>query len=866
MRSSDRQAGWVRRGLGACLMIAWVGMGLTGWVGCGQPDGPGSGGAPLAGGPAGGPGGPGAGQATPAGQPTTSAGGAAAAGVPQVPAREVLDKMVAAYQNAPSYEDRGYLGIRYQLGEQSDQPRGVNLDYSVAFVRPNKIRVQAYDGLIVSDGQELWGLAASVRDQVLRVDAPPEITLESLYPSHLVANAMIGEPTRAFSWLPVQLILLMADDPLKTLLHQSEEPEMIEPGMIGEHACYRVRIQRPDGVGGFWIDQENYILRRFEFPAEGLRTFVAEQERVPRSQIQNLLLMAEMAEAKFDGEIDPQTFEFEAPPQLTVVDEFMPGDIAWLGRKVPEFSFTGLDGEAITRESLSGKIAVLDFWATWCSPCRATLPDIEEVYQQYRDSEKVAFLAVSVDKPDVADQQLREMFQEIGVTIPIARYSDETAFEVLGVQAYPTQLILNAEGVVEHRQSHGDRPGMGAPLLAARIEKLLAGESLREETVAQYEQARDAGEKRFEELLQTCVENDLYVLPESPALTAEIAERAEPESLGVTQLWSCTELAAPGNVFVVERPDGPPQLLVLEQASSVAEVATEGNVVSVKPLGVPPREPVFFLRSGVGADRKRYFAGSSLGVQQVHLWDEDFQLLKSFPEGALESPHAGIADARIADLDGDGTLELAVSYFGVVGVQGVSLEGERLWSNKSVIQSMRMAVLGPDAEGKRQLLTINAAAPPRGALVKLDAEGQPTGEFSFADRAIAWLAAEDLDGDGQPELCALTAIEEGKLEAIGFDLEGAKLWSYPLPRGIHQHQVEAVTSGKLLPDQPAQWILAAADGSIHFLDAQGKPIDVFAYGKPLTGVGAAQWDGKRVLLVATPEGLDAWEVKPAEGP
>lgn len=782
---------------------------------------------------------------------------------PQLSAREVLDKMVAAYKSAPSYDDRAHLGIRYQLG---DQPRGADLNCGVAFARPNKVRVQAYDGMVVSDGENMWGLSGSVRDQVLSRAAPPEITVESLFPSHVVADAMIRDPTRTFSWLPVQLILLLADDPLKTLLHESTEPEMIEPGMIGEYPCHRIRIQRPDGVGGFWIDQKSYVLRRFEFPAEVLRSIVAEQERVPRNEIQNLLLMAEMAQAKFGGQIDPQAFEFQAPPQLKVVEEFMPGDVGWLGRKVPEFSFTGLDGGAITPESLSGKIVVLDFWASWCNPCRVTLPDVEQVYQQYKDDEKVAFVAVSVDQPDVTDEKLRDVFKEIGVTLPIARYPDQTAFETLGIEAYPSQLVLSAEGVVEHRQSGGDQPGLGAPRLAARLEKLLAGEPLYEKTVEQYQQARDAGKKQFDELLQTSVENDLYVLPRPTVPKVEIAERAEPKTLKLTQLWSCTELASPGNVFVVERPDGPPRILALDQASSIAEIAPEGNVVSVKPLGVPPQEPVFFLRSGVGADQKRYFVGSSLGVQQVHLWDEDFKLLRSFPEDALQNPHAGIADVRIADLDGDGTLELAVSYFGVIGIQGVSLEGKRIWSNKSVIQSMRMVVLGPDADGKRQLLTINAARLPEGALVKLDAEGQPKGEFSFADRVIAWLGAEDLDGDGQPELCALTAVGDGELEAIGFDLEGKKLWNYPLPRGIHEHQIEATTSGKLLPDQPAHWLLAAADGTIHVIDAQGKPIDVFAYGKTLTGVGATQWDGKRVLLVATPEGLDAWQVEPAGNP
>ncbi|HUT89135.1 MAG TPA: redoxin domain-containing protein [Thermoguttaceae bacterium] len=858
MRSSERQTGSVRRVLFTCLMIAWVGTGLTCWVGCRQADTPGTpetepSGEPLAG----------TGQAAPGEQPTTPLGESATTAGPQLSAREVLDRMVAAYKSASSYDDKGYLQVRYQLG---GQPRGLDVNFGVALARPNKVRVHAFDGLVVCDGQKLWGAARNMPDQVLCLDAPPEITIESLYPNHVVADAMIREPTRTFSWLPVQLILLLADDPLKTLLHESAEPQTIEPGMVGERACHRIRIQRPDGVGGLWIDQETYVLRRFEFPAEILRMLVAEQERVPRNDIQNLLLMAELAEAKFGGEIDPEAFQFQAPSEVKPVEDFLPGDIGWLGQKVPEFSFVPLDGDPITPKSLSGKIAVLDFWATWCQPCRMTLPDLEEVYQKYKDNEKVAFVAVSVDKPDVTDQQLRDTFSEIGVNVPIARYPDQTAFETLDVQAYPTQLVLGAEGVVQHRQSGGDQPGLGAARLSARLERLLAGEDLHQESVEQYQQARGAGKKRFAEMLQTCVKDDLYVLPQPEVPKAEIAPRAEPKSLKLTPLWSCTELAAPGNILVLERAEQPPRLLVLEQANSIAEIATEGNVVSVKPLGVPPQEPVFFLRTGVGDDQRRYFVGSSLGVQQVHLWDEDFKLLRSFPEDAPQNPHTGIADVRIADLDGDGTLELAVSYLGVVGVQGVSLEGERTWSNKSVVQSMRMVVLGPDAEGQRQLLAINSARPPQGALVKLDAQGQPKGEFSFDDRVIAWLGAEDLNGDGQPELCALTALPEGKLEAIGFDLEGKKLWSYALPRGIHEHQIEAVTSGKLLPDQPDQWLLAAADGTIHILDAEGGPIDVFAYGKVLTGVGAAQWDGKRVLLVATPEGLDAWQVEPAPSP
>jgi thiol-disulfide isomerase/thioredoxin/outer membrane lipoprotein-sorting protein len=764
--------------------------------------------------------------------------------------------MVAEYKSATSYDDKGYVSVRYQL---RGQPRGFNANYQVALAPPNKFRIHAYGGLVVSDGQKLRALVMNMPEQILQLDAPPEATLASFFPNYMLADAMIEEPTRTFSWVPVQLVLLFADDPLNTLLHQSQAPDLLEPEKIDDRDCYRVRVRRDDGTGVLWIDQETYVLRRIEFPSEILRTIVAEREQAPRDEIENLRVLAELNDAQFGGEIDPQTFQFEMPQEVKLVDQLLPEAIRWLGKQVPEFSFVDLEGEPITRESLAGKIAVLDFWASWCQPCRMTLPDVDRVRMQYEDNEEVVFLAVSVDEPSVPDERLLDTFSEIGVKIPIARDPQQTSIKTLGVHAFPTQMILDAEGIIQFRQPGGDQPGLGAPRLAARLERLLAGEDLAEQTLQQYQQAREVGKKQFAELLETCIEDDLYVIPSATIPKAEIAERAEPKSLQVTQLWACTELAAPNNPLVLPRPDQAPRLLVIEQGNSIAEIATKGNVVSLKPLSLPPQEVVFFLRTGVGKDGERYFVGSALGGQQVHLWDEQFNLLMSFPETAPENPHAGIADVRIADLDGDGSLELALSYFGVVGVQGVSLEGERIWANKAVVESLRLVVLGPDADGKRSLLAVNSR---EGEMVVLDAQGQRKAGFTLGDRGVAWPAGADLDGDGQPELCALTALPDGGLEAVGFDLEGQQLWSYPLTPGAHGPQIEAVTAGKLLPGPSAQWLIASADGKIHILGADGKPIDVFTYGKELTGVAATQWDDKHVLLVSTTEGIDAWQVEP----
>jgi thiol-disulfide isomerase/thioredoxin len=67
---------------------------------------------------------------------------------------------------------------------------------------------------------------------------------------------------------------------------------------------------------------------------------------------------------------------------------------------IPAFTLKTLDGRTVTAEDLKGKVVVLNFWATWCGPCRAELPDFEKLAKQYRDDPKVMVLSMSVDSID----------------------------------------------------------------------------------------------------------------------------------------------------------------------------------------------------------------------------------------------------------------------------------------------------------------------------------------------------------------------------------------------------------------------------------------------------------------------------------
>ena len=118
---------------------------------------------------------------------------------------------------------------------------------------------------------------------------------------------------------------------------------------------------------------------------------------------------------------------------------------------------------------------------------------------------------------------------------------------------------------------------------------------------------------------------------------------------------------------------------------------------------------------------------------------------------------------------------------------------------------------------------------------------------------------------------ALAAAGLGENVALGLNLQGTLLWTYPLPLGVFQRPVEPIVAGRLAPGDAGQWLLPAADGSIHVLAADGRPIDRFNYGASLAGLATVDWDGTRLLIVATGETLEAWRVErshrgPSKGP
>ncbi len=137
-------------------------------------------------------------------------------------------------------------------------------------------------------------------------------------------------------------------------------------------------------------------------------------------------------------------------------------------RSVSEFTITGLDGKKLQMSSLAGKVLVLDFWATWCVPCRAQHPIYDDVMARYAGRKDVAFLPLTTDE----DRTIVEPFLESQMW-DYHVFFDDGLQRVLGVSQIPTTIVLDKNGIVSSRMN-GFAPEHFKEELIERIDAALA--------------------------------------------------------------------------------------------------------------------------------------------------------------------------------------------------------------------------------------------------------------------------------------------------------------------------------------------------------------------------------------------------------
>ena len=162
----------------------------------------------------------------------------------------------------------------------------------------------------------------------------------------------------------------------------------------------------------------------------------------------------------------PRPLRYAGPSQ-----ERLPSAAPPVGRPAPDFRLSLFSGGMLTLRSLSGKPVVLNFWASWCVPCREETPRLVRLYKIYK-LRGVVFVGV-----DVEDQKLEALafIKQFHVDYPVAMGSDDV-MEAYQVQGIPTTVFIGADGVVRDKFAGGFVGPAGEQALVSRLDRLLGSD------------------------------------------------------------------------------------------------------------------------------------------------------------------------------------------------------------------------------------------------------------------------------------------------------------------------------------------------------------------------------------------------------
>ncbi len=318
--------------------------------------------------------------------------------------------------------------------------------YRFTMQRPNKLRMEPLGdsatrgGTIVADGETVTAYAPPAGQYS---ESKQETSLDELIDGQTMAVLSGG--------ISQTMGALLMSDPLAGLTDGVERTEY-KAKMETEAGVYHViRIQRRGGAID-WMLHENFagdaavpLMVRPDLSAIVARAKAA-------GQTLKLSMEMTLTELNTDPEIDDVTFAFDAPDEAKKVASLFEGPKlasgspqALVGKPAPAFTLKSLDGQDVSTEDLKGKIVILDFFATWCGPCRKAMPILSEVAKEYADKDVVLY-AVDLKEPKA---KVSGFLKQMGWDINVLLDEDGAVAGAYAVRGIPQTVIIGKEGNVE---------------------------------------------------------------------------------------------------------------------------------------------------------------------------------------------------------------------------------------------------------------------------------------------------------------------------------------------------------------------------------------------------------------------------------
>ncbi|MGH9452735.1 MAG: redoxin domain-containing protein, partial [Terriglobia bacterium] len=346
-------------------------------------------------------------------------------------AAAVLERVTETYRNLKSCHVTAERDIETSMPRLGSISTGaIRARVDLIWVKPSEVRLEVKEAnrdlLTVSNGSASWQYVSDLREYthdqgaLMGGDGSAE---SDTYSPDLVAEM---EDTIIFRY----------NDLAQYRQYARLEKEAKLKFEGNGRLCYVVELKVPNqGNHKLWIDEANFLVLRHE----------EDSKRIKNSIPLLLRAVLEVTHVDPDFHPGPATFEFSPPAGAKEVETFDPPGTKprLLGQVAPEFILRTVDGERVALNDLRGKVVVLDFWATWCPPCRQELPAINKINQEFQQQ---GLVVLGIDAEDA--YTVNHFLKKNGYDFPTLMDDNRSVSRAYAVRLIPNLIIINREGIV----------------------------------------------------------------------------------------------------------------------------------------------------------------------------------------------------------------------------------------------------------------------------------------------------------------------------------------------------------------------------------------------------------------------------------
>jgi peroxiredoxin/outer membrane lipoprotein-sorting protein len=319
---------------------------------------------------------------------------------------------------------------------------GTSQEFNAPFIQagspPGRMRMEidhdALGSVVVSDGEATWTYFKVLGQYQKRTAVP----LEGSTGEGGEAKTM---PTAGGSFLGMYKSI--ADEARPTRVVGKADIRL--DGRLVNCTVIELARSEPDSTGlvlgpdTVWVDPDNALVLKSVHSTKGDMRGMETKTRMKLTY--DVIRM--------DEEPPEELFVFEPPAGAEEVDDFGMGGASrpdFSGTEAPDFRLTDLDGRPHRLRNYRGKVVLLDFWASWCTPCRKELPTIEKLHREY-GSKGLVVLAVNSE----ADKVARSFVKKYGYTFTVLTDVEGSVFGDYAVSSIPVTIVIDREGlIVDH--------------------------------------------------------------------------------------------------------------------------------------------------------------------------------------------------------------------------------------------------------------------------------------------------------------------------------------------------------------------------------------------------------------------------------